>query len=298
MSSAIDLPNIINLQKQFIINRGDDLPSANQINGNLTALSSAVSSSGASILPTLTYQNDVQNVLNREQTRLSDRKNAIDAANMGQKRMVDLTKNATQRNMAINNMYITISVALILYLGIRYSSGMLPEMATDIMMILLVSITVLTLIKMNYDYNRRNNMDYDMINLGEPGLMVGKTTTSSGGTAASGAGLLDSRLGGGCIKDACCPLGTTYNEKYAICVQNKAPYDSIPSGETGSNYKYFMPDNTWKNAVSVCGANNYSTTDLSCNPQSKQPFTTMNLSTSDMAKPNEPFEFVDYNLYK
>ena len=277
-----------------------DEQNINALNAPLTNLTTALSTQGSVLDTTLTKQSDVLAILQREEDRLKERKVAIDAANVGQKRMVDLTKNAAQRNRAINNMFITVVVALLLYLGIRLSWDMLPELAVDIMMVLLVSITVLRLIMLYNDYIRRDNMDYDTINLGEPAQMIGKTSTLNNGESA--AGLIGSRIGGGCIEDACCPEGSKYNKKFSICVPINAPYDKVTDIENGAKFKYFIADKSWKNE-STCGAEKYSLADLACNAPTpaKQPFTTISGSqstSSDKAKPNEPFEFSDYNLYK
>jgi len=304
---SFDIPSIINLDPYLRVNSdsaGNEV--VNQLNANLLALQNKVSGSTVSILPSLTYQQDVKVILDREQARLNDRKSAIDAADQGQKRMVDLTKNATQRNKAMNNLYMTVVIALVLYLAIRQFVGILPDLVIDIMMIVLVAGASLSLITMYYDYNRRNNMDYEMINLGEPSGLTGKTSTPGGGSS-TGSGLLQSRIGGNCVGEACCPVGTTYNEKYAICVPNEAPYSTIAgkitqatassSGKDPANYKYFMPSKTWDDKVTKCtGDNEYSQTELACVPKT-QGFTSM-MKTSDMAKPNDPFEFKNYNLYK
>lgn len=292
MPDVFDLTNVINLQKSLITDLGDTNPTLfNTLAKKVGALDTAVTGSNASIIPTLTKQKEVDAVLTREETRLRDRKQAIDTAGDEQKRLVDLTKNATQRTRAINNMYIVAIVGLFIYLGIRLVTGMLPEIVTDVLNVLVFSITILTILKMYADYTRRNNMDFDMINLGEPSQMVGKASGSSG---SAGAGLIESRIGGGCEKDACCPEGTKYNEKYAICVPNEAPYSAVKSGVPG-DWKYFMPKKEW-NLKSTCGTGtSYSFDELGCK-SSTEKFTTM--KTSDMAKANEPFEFADYNLYK
>ncbi len=300
---AFDVPNIVSLQQNLIKNLGTDsdlVGEMNTLNTKLNELNTAVSTSTTSIIPTLTKQQQVNEVLQREKTRLEERKAAIDSADEGQKRLVDLTRNATQRNQAINNMYMVGVAALILYLGIRFTTGMIPTLISDILMILLVSITILTLITMYYDYNRRNNMDFDMIDLGEPSKMVGKTVGVGSGSAGagSGAGLIESRIGGGCVKDACCPTGTTYNEKYAICVPKEPPFSFI-NGQQNKDpnlYGYFMPGNEWKLKSSCPAGTPYDPKELAC-VAPRSGFTTMT-STSDKAKPNDPFEFSDYNLYK
>jgi type II secretory pathway pseudopilin PulG len=301
--ALFNIPSIINLQPIANVNDAGSIAEVKTANSNLTTLRDSLNgTTRASILPSLTYQQDVKNILTREEARLADRKGAIDAADKGQKRMVDLTKNATQRNRAMNKMYITVVVALVIYLAIRQLVGVVSEVVTDSMMILLIAGTFLTLLTMYYDYNSRNNMDFDMINLGDPTAMTGKTTTPGGGSSA-GSGLLQSRIGGNCVGDACCPTGTTYNEKYAICVPNEAPYSDIAAsinaaavntaGKLAANYKYLMPGKSW----SFCdpATKTYSQTELTC--VAKDGFTTM-MKTSEMAKPNDPFEFKNYNLYK
>jgi hypothetical protein len=292
--SVFDLPNIIGLQQKLIQDLSGNSQMMNTLGLKVGELNNAVSKSNANIMPTLTKQQEVGAVLTREEERLRDRKQAIDTAGDEQKRLVDLTRNATQRTRAINNMYIVAVVGLFIYLGIRFVTGILPEIVTDVLNVLVVSITILTILKMYADYTRRNNMDFDMINLGEPSEMVGNKS-GSGSAGSAGAGLIGSRIGGGCEKDACCPEGTKYNEKYAICVPNEAPYSKVTPGEPPTNYAYFMPNKEWKLKSTCSGKTTYSFDELGCKANTET-FTT--IKTSDMAKANEPFEFADYNLYK
>ena len=289
-----NLNNIVDLQKGLIYDlsgNGSILSqrAINNVAGNLSALSDTVRNS--SVLPTLTYQNEVNSILDRENTRLTERKQAIDAAEIGQKRLVDLTTSATLRNKAVNKMYIVITIAILIYLGIRLmiNSGAVPEKITDIMFIFLVTGTTILLINMYYDYERRNNMDYNMINLGEPNQIGASKKDSS----SSSSNLLESRFNG-CVKEACCPKGSTFNDKFSICVPDLPPNDGI----TKPGFKYFVASKSWEDPVVKCGsANNYSFVDLSCNGNTIAGFTTIG-ATSDLAKPNAPDEFVDYNLYK
>ena len=292
MSAWYNLNSIVDLQKGLIYDlSGSSTNEAklaiNNVGANLTNLGNTVSNS--SVLPTLTYQNEVNSILDRENTRLAERKQAIDAAEMGQKRLVDLTTSQTLRNKAINMMYIVITIAILVYLGIQLliKTGVVSTFITDIMFIFLVTGTVITLITMYYDYDRRNNMDYNIINLGDPKQMTGSATDSS-----SARNLLDVRFSG-CIKDACCAEGTTFNDKYSICVPNLPPND----GKTQPGFKYFIVSKSWEDPAK-CLTNGYSLTDLSCNGNVVSGFTTMSTSTSDYAKPSGPDEFVDYNLYK
>ena len=281
-----NINKIAELQKGLINDlSGNNQPEAtrtiNNIASNLVTLDTTVSSS--SVLPTLTYQNDVNRILDREKNRLDEKKKIIDNAEMSQKRLIDLTTNATLRNKAINKIYVVITISLFIYLGIRLLSIFIPQIIADMLVILLVSVTIITIIKMYSDYNGRNNMDYNMINLGEPGQ---KPDSSSSSSSSESANLLESRFNG-CVKEACCPKGSTFNDKYSICVPDFPPND----GKTTINYKYFISSKSWEDPGSNC---DYSFTELACK---KDAFTTIGI-TSDKAKPNSPDEFVNYNLYK
>jgi hypothetical protein len=291
-----NINNIVDLQRNLIndISGNTSIRSQNVINniaGNLQGLSASIQNT--SVLPTLTYQNEVNSILDRENTRLAERKQAIDAAEMGQKRLVDLTTSATHRNKALNKIYIVITVALLVYLGIRLliNTELVPTFVTDIMVIILVAGTLIMIVTMYYDYDRRNNMDYNMINLGEPSQMTG--STSAAATASSSANFLDMRFGG-CVKEACCVEGSTFNEKYSICVPNLPPND----GTSNSGFKYFIASKSWLDPLVTCGsADKYSLEDLACKGNVVSGFTTIN-TTSEFAKPNAPTEIIDYNLYQ
>lgn len=288
MSSWFDLSSIVGLQRSIISDLSRNSLVINNLDTGLTNLNTALSAANTNVLPTLTYQNEVNTILERENTRLGERKQAIDIAETGQRRMIDLTNSATLKKQAINNMYVVVVVALLIYLGIKMLSTILPEIVADILTIILMSITIIILIKKYSDLSKRNNMDYNTIDFSVPVDVYGNSVASSVSTPTN---LLDFRLNG-CIKESCCSEGTTFNNKSSICVPNLPPFNgSAPTGY--ANFKYFIASKSWLDPSSC--SNGYSLDDLSCNAL-KQGFA--NMGTSDTAKANGPNEFVDYNLYK
>jgi uncharacterized membrane protein len=302
MSGWFNINSIVNLQRNLINdisgNTSDGSRRAiNSIAGNLTVLNNNISTS--SVDSTLTYQNDVNNILEREKERLDERKMAIDQAEQSQKRIIDLTTSATLRNKALNQMYMLFAISLIIYLGIRLLSSFIPDFIASILTTILVAVTLIFLISMYYDYNRRNNMNYNMIDLGEPSALEGGSKTSS--EPKSGTNLLSSRFGG-CFKESCCPVGSTFNEKYSICIPDKPPY-KVNADLNYGDFKYFFNTKEWKNPA-TCGINGeiYSFEELGCvgntiAGNSRSGFTTMS-TTYDNIKPNGPTEVTDYYLYK
>ncbi len=119
-------------------------------------------------------------------------------------------------------------------------------------------------------------MNFNEIDLGEPAKMVAKAETDS-----SKINLADLRIGG-CVGQGCCAPGTTYNEKYSICV---------PNASNGN--AYFIDSKTIESTATRCtSGNTYSATELGC--VAVQGFSTMINAT---VKPFEPSEVVDYSKY-
>ena len=127
-----------------------------------------------------------------------------------------------------------------------------------------------------------------MINLGEPNQLAGSKTSSS----SSSSNLLESRFNG-CVKEACCPQGSTFNDKFSICVPDLPPNDGI----TKTGFKYFVASKSWEDPATKCSSvTNYSFAELACTGNTVSGFTTIS-ATSDIAKPNAPDEFIDYKKY-
>jgi len=294
MSGWFNINSIVNLQRNLINDiswSSTSTTAINNIAGNLAVLNNSISNTNVD--STLTYQNDVNKILEREKNRLNERKQAIDEAEQSQKRIIDLTTSATLRNKALNQMYMLFAISLIIYLGIRLLSSFIPDFITTILTTILVAVTLIFLISMYYDYNRRNNMNYNMIDLGEPSSLGGGSNTSS--EPKSGANLLSSRFGG-CVKESCCPTGSTFNEKYSICIPDTPPFISNAPARY-SNFKYFFDTKDWRDPSNCTAGKTYSFDELGCVDPAVSPFTTMS-TTYDNIKPNGPTEVTDYYLYK
>ena len=79
-----DISGLIDFQKVFITdisNNAIDVSGArnqiSSINANLVALQSNLANSGASLLPTLTFQTDISNILQTETNRLAQKKTNV-----------------------------------------------------------------------------------------------------------------------------------------------------------------------------------------------------------------------------
>ena len=303
-NSYIDLKNLIDLQRTFIGSAGASGTALNGLDSNLIGLSTSLNAAGQSIGPTLTYQTDVQNILDREKGRLDAKKSTIDAAYQGQKRMVDLTNSSTKKTQAYNLILVVAVITFLVVLGIKqiYDNGIIPNAVLDIMNIVILSGGMIYCIVLYMDASRRSNMDFDQITLDMPPQKSQAEIDADRANRLASGKISDatSSANAGCTGAECCPAGSTFNEYYKICVPNVAPLGSV----TGANafYNSSSREITWINPATAttdnpagCGGlDKYDPLKLAC-ATTTQGFETMN--TSAGAQPYTPCEFSQYNVY-
>ena len=322
-----DLNGVIGLQQKLLnaINTNaasGDAAVVGEINTKLADVAISLQTANSAIGPTLTYQQEVNDILQRENRRLSVRKDAVDKAYEGQKRMVSLTDSITAKNQAYNYILFVLVLTLFLFVGIKflYSFEQIPSALLDILSIVIISLGFIYCIYLYMDIQRRYNMDFKQITLAEP---VKKTPDEiqkdMENNIKSGNlyGLAkNTNTASGCRGSACCPTGTTFNEKYNVCVPDKVPFDTPTlTGATKDNWKYFATVGTngnityeWRDAtlakpagcdtrtptqisgnVPANGLANYDATILGCKP------VTSGFTTISGAKPFSANEFSDYS---
>jgi hypothetical protein len=314
----IDLSGVINLQKNLLTHIGStvsdgtanlDATMVANINQSLSGLASNLDTASSAIGPTLTYQKEVKTILDRENDRLATRKTAIEGAYAGQKRMVALTNSVTAKNKAYNYMLFIVVLILIVFVGIKflYTVEGVPHALLDITNIILISLGLIYCVYLYIDIRRRYNMDFNQVSLVEPSKKTPaelardqEKNVNSGNLYAL---LKSSNAASGCQGSACCPDGTTFNEKYNVCVPNMVPFDT--AGVTTANkdnWKYFatagsggVTTYSWRDITSAtpagCGsAANYDSALLACKPVTSG-FTNMSSATA------EPFSATEYSEY-
>jgi hypothetical protein len=248
-----DIGSLIQLQHNLVLDlSGSSSDQAisiiNKVDASLNQLETAVNTANASVGPVLTQQSAIKAILEREEQRLKDREEAISSADYQQKRLVELTGNATLQQQATNKIYLIVVIALLLFVAVKLIAGFVPEIIADLLSIIIIAGTIILVIYIKYDISRRNNMNFNEIDLGEPAKMVAKVETDSSKT-----NLADLRAGG-CVGQGCCAQGTTFNEKYSICVPNSTATDA-----------YFIDEKKMK-AKTTCtdSAKPYSAKELGC----------------------------------
>ncbi len=317
----IDLSGVINLQKNLLTHIGNtvtdgtanlDAAMVSNINQSLSGLASNLDSASSAIGPTLTYQQEVKTILDRENNRLATRKSAIDSAYDGQKRMVALTDSVTAKNKAYNYMLFIIVLIIIAFVGIKflYAIEGVPHGLLDILNVVVISLGLIYCVYLYIDIRRRYNMDFNQVTLVEPSKKTpDEIARDQAKNAKSGdlyALLKSSNAASGCQGSGCCPTGTVFNEKYNVCVPNMVPFDTVGvTAANKDNWKYFATTGTdgkltytWRDATTStsaspagCGSiTNYDSALLGCKPVTSG-FTTMTSATA------QPFSATEYSEY-
>ena len=313
MAAYIDLKNLVDLQRTFVNAAGattstpTQIAAANRLDASLNDLSTALNDAGSSIGPTLTYQTEVKTILDREKYRLEGKKSTIDAAYMGQQRMVDLTNSQTKKNKAYNLILIVAVITFLVVLGIKqvYDNGIIPNTVLDIMNIVILSVGMIYCVVLYMDIYNRSNMDFDQITLDQPYRKSQAEIDADRAKQLASGQLSDATAGAnaGCIGAQCCPVDSSFNEYNKICVPNYAPTNAVNGAKA-----FYNPSTriiTWKDPVNKptsnpaytdgCGVlNPYDPLKLACKVAA-QGFETMN--TSAGAQPYTPCEFSQYNAY-
>jgi aryl carrier-like protein len=215
------------------------MSSFQDINGLYSIGNDLTTPSGLPILPpinqaalasaqyTLNRQNDVQNILNDENTRLAQKQALVKQAVDGQIRMLTLNDSYRQRNAQYQNIILlaVITLALfILIIKLRSFIPAIPEFVPTILSILLIAGAILWALSIYYTkIHNRDKMYYDRLRLEHPVIYDNSANKVQGKQSAANQGDLFGSLGSFCIGSQCCSTGTYWSDISMSCIPGTAP---------------------------------------------------------------------------
>ena len=153
--------------------------------------------------------------------RLNDKKTSIDAEWNTRQRLVTLSQNTLKRNQQYNNIVALVFVALLVILVFQwfvYPMGLLPAALVDLILVFIVSFLVIWILYIAYDVSRRDNMDYDSINLGKFVKPNAALTLQEARANARNGIIGTTTAGGSCQGPSCCQDGTYWAVAAGQCV--------------------------------------------------------------------------------
>jgi len=180
----------------------------------------------------LTKQSAIMDMVKSENDRLTNKKKTIDQAAENQKRIIYFNDNSRKVSSAWLKILITVVITLALIYIIRIISyyGFLPDMAFNVLIIAIVSISVIVLVKYYADIRRRDRYNFDELNLKNPNMGYVSSTSSPNSSLPP---LVS------CIGEQCCPpeenTGSIWDATIGKCVSITGASSTISPSSTLSN---------------------------------------------------------------
>jgi hypothetical protein len=233
-NSNIDLSTFLQLQSQYT-NDLSQIPidpsqtgNANAIHdlsNQLSTMYNSLSTSTASAQNTIDEQNKINAILQNEYGRLEQKKQNITTAVQGQQRVLELNNSYQKRYTAYTNIMIAVVATLLIYLVINYLDNnvpIFPKAILYVLTIVLFSVAIIYISWVSIDILRRDNINFDELALARP-----QTDPSGNVIATNMTNQTFNPLGYyGCIGQACCAPGTTWDSISGGCV-NSTPCAAV-----------------------------------------------------------------------
>lgn len=173
-----------------------------------------------------TEQSKMLNIVNVEKERLEKKKQSIDNALDGQKRLITLNDSYRLRNNDFSYILVAWTLcftALIALSIIRRNFPIIPSVLIDILFIICLSAAIYVSYTKYLDISNRDRIYYNEINLDSPNILtpeqIAKQTADAQQKAknSSAANLLSTINVGGCVGPLCCSGESYWNPDLAIC---------------------------------------------------------------------------------
>jgi hypothetical protein len=225
---VFDLSGAFLAQKDYVLSlqkRPDTDPtvsaSLNNVQANLDALYKDFSNASGSSAAVLDHQAKMNNIVSTELDRLNKKKQNVDLAIEGQKRMVKLNDSYRKKYSYYVKIIILIIVFLSIFVLINVISKYLtfiPSFVFDIFYFLLAVTLVFTIYFIYLDIIWRDNMNFDELTFNPPNI----TDPNAVALAKQQSSKLGNLLGTidviGCVGNNCCdPATSIWDSGNSVC---------------------------------------------------------------------------------
>jgi len=166
------------------------------------------------------YQNNIQNlqgILNNENTRLQQKQQTVNNAIQTQERVIQFNESYNKKYGEYVYMVKVVVIGLILIFCSNLLHSFVPFFPSAFFTVLIVFIVSIIIGMTWWNMSLRSNMDFTQYNLNPPAIQSSATATTATNTASELAGNL---LGGfnGCVGSNCCSTGTEWDSGNAVCI--------------------------------------------------------------------------------
>ena len=249
----VDINGLLKIQNDYlqnspILNGSVSTGTHPQIDNLKTQITNLQSSVANSSEPILTHQNDISNILNKETTRLTSKKDSIDNALTTQKRMIQMNnsdgkKNAEYIKMIVGGVFVLAIIIVLIFLTriFPFINGI-----AVLIVVLLISGFIIFCIHKYYVISSRDKMDFDKLYMPQSNTLTSTQKNAILAQNQNSGNLLGSLDIGACMGSSCCDVGTVWDISGQVC---KPIYTSVVSGFTTLDTAYKTGDITKSNII-------------------------------------------------
>jgi hypothetical protein len=221
MSTGIDFQSIFDIQRNYLANL-NVLKDTNvvfqeykKLGGDLDTLYNSYSTTNPSSNETLTHQQQMIDILDREQSRLENKKTGIENAYNTQKRLIELNESYRQKNAEYINILIVVIITILLYLALILISRYIPFIPSIVINLLIAILFASSIIIISIIISKitsRDSMNFQKKIFVPPYIQTGNVYGSGVSFNPSNAGLPVY-----CVGENCCGNGTEWNPTFGNC---------------------------------------------------------------------------------
>ena len=237
-NNSADFTSLFTIQKQYLADLGaitnNNVPTGKyytELKDKLDKLYVDFSNTSPASSVALDHQNQMYNIIQKEQQRLAQKKVGIDNAYNTQQRLIQLNESYREKNMQYITILLIIIISIAIYLALLMISRYLPFVPAGIINLLtalLFSISFIIICVIIANVNKRDPMNFQKLLFVPPQTQTGNVYGSvSGNVAMPGFNLYP------CIGSTCCGNGTTWNDTYGNCVVTSG--FTLMNGFSGNN---------------------------------------------------------------
>jgi hypothetical protein len=221
MPNELDFQSIFDIQKNYLANL-NALKNENAVFADIQAvgikmddLHTSYSKTDPASSETLTHQQQMIDILNKEQSRLENKKTGIENAYNTQKRLIELNESYRQKNAEYINILIVVIITILLYLALILISRYIPFIPSIVINLLIAILFASSIIIISIIISKitsRDSMNFQKKIFVPPYIQTGNVYGSGVSFNPSNAG-----LPAYCVGQNCCGNGTEWNPTFGNC---------------------------------------------------------------------------------
>jgi hypothetical protein len=243
MPGYSDLSGIFYVQQQYLADlsalaqtQGSSAAAGyiSQLRRDLSSAYVAYAAASPSADAILSKQQDMLQIINNENNRLTQKMQTVDSSLYGQRRMAHFAGSYSKKYYAQIKILFVVIILLLIYLALTYIDNFIPVPTTVwVIVVLLFGGTGLLIIIFTIrDINQRYNMDFDKLDTYAPSESDARG--GNGNANYQGRGLSNLL----CVGESCCPAGNTkgsvWNIELQQCISTDASVgQTVPATQQG-----------------------------------------------------------------